>query len=71
MIFASSGNAIALAAASDKPCRVKSVVLAAKPKFEQLAMNALDDRTRFDGSPAVDGNRLLLRSGKFLYCLGQ
>ncbi len=49
----------------------KSVVLAAKPQFEQLAMNVLEDRSRFDGSPAVDGNRLLVRSGKFLYCLAE
>jgi len=49
-----------------------AVVLAAKPEFEQLAVNRIEgDRTRFDGSPAVDGNRLLMRSGKFLYCLGQ
>ncbi len=47
-------------------------VLAAKPEFEQLAlMNGLDDGSRFDASPAVDGNRLLVRSGKFLYCLGE
>ena len=45
-------------------------MLAAKPEFEQLAVNELDDGSRFDGSPAVDGNRLLVRSGKFLYCLG-
>ncbi|MBN1851727.1 MAG: PQQ-binding-like beta-propeller repeat protein [Pirellulales bacterium] len=49
----------------------KSVVLAAKPEFEQLAMNVIKDPTRFDASPAVDGNRLLVRSGKFLYCLGE
>jgi outer membrane protein assembly factor BamB len=49
-----------------------AVVLAAKPEFEQLAVNRIEgDRTRFDGSPAVDGNRLLVRSGKFLYCLGK
>jgi outer membrane protein assembly factor BamB len=46
-------------------------VLAAKPEFEQLAVNDLDDGSRFDSSPAVDGNCLLVRSGKFLYCLGQ
>jgi hypothetical protein len=45
-------------------------VLAAKPEFEQLAVNDLDDGSRFDGSPAVDGNRLLVRSGKALYCVG-
>ena len=50
----------------------KAIVLAAKPEFEQLAVNVIEDgRTRFDGSPAVDGKRLLIRSGKFLYCLGQ
>ncbi len=50
----------------------KAIVLAAKPEFEQLAVNAIEDgRTRFDGSPAVEGKRLLIRSGKFLYCLGQ
>jgi outer membrane protein assembly factor BamB len=49
-----------------------AVVLAAKPAFEQLAVNRIEgDRTRFDGSPAVDGRRLLVRSGKFLYCLGE
>jgi hypothetical protein len=49
-----------------------AVVLAARPEFEQLAVNRIEgDRTRFDGSPAVDGNRLLMRSGKFLYCLGE
>ena len=48
----------------------KSAVLAAKPEFAQLAVNELGDRSRFDASPAVDGNRLLVRSGKFLYCLG-
>jgi outer membrane protein assembly factor BamB len=49
-----------------------AIVLAAKPEFELLAKNTIEgDRTRFDGSPAVDGSRLLVRSGKFLYCLGQ
>lgn len=46
-------------------------VLTAKPKFERLATNEFDDRSRFDASPAVDGNRLLVRSERFLYCLGQ
>ncbi len=45
-------------------------VLAARPQFEQLARNELGDRSSFDASPAVDGNRLLVRSDKFLYCLG-
>ncbi len=49
----------------------RTFVLAAKPEFEQLAMNDLEDRSIFNGSPAVDGSRLLIRSDKFLYCLGK
>jgi hypothetical protein len=45
-------------------------VWAAQPQFELLARNELGDRSSFDGSPAVDGQRLLVRSDKFLYCLG-
>jgi len=48
----------------------KTFVLAAKPQFEQLAVNDLSDRGVFNGSPAVAGNRLLLRSDKYLYCVG-
>ncbi len=46
-------------------------VLAAKPEFEQLAVNDLRDGSLFNGSPAVDGNRLLIRSDKFLYSIGR
>jgi len=49
----------------------KMFVLAAKPQFEQLAVNDLSDHGVFNGSPAVAGNRLLLRSDKYLYCLGK
>ena len=49
----------------------RTFVLAAKPKFEQLAVNELRDRSVFNGSPAVDGSRLLIRSDKFLYCVGK
>ena len=45
-------------------------VLAAKPRFERLASNDLADRSNFDASPAVAGSRLLIRSDKFLYCVG-
>jgi hypothetical protein len=48
----------------------KMFVLAAKPQFEQLAVNELPDRSVFNASPAVAGNRLLIRSDKFLYCVG-
>jgi outer membrane protein assembly factor BamB len=45
-------------------------VIAAKPQFELLARNDLRDRSSFDASPAVDGDRLLVRSDRFLYCAG-
>lgn len=49
----------------------RTFVVKATPDFEQLALNDLSDRSIFNGSPAVDGNRLLIRSDKFLYCLGK
>jgi outer membrane protein assembly factor BamB len=49
----------------------RTFVIAAKPKFEQIAINDIQDRSIFDGSPAVMGNKLLIRSNKFLYCLGK
>lgn len=53
----------------------KVFVLAAKPQFEQLAVNDMQDpKDRgllFNGSPAVDGTRLLIRNDKYLYCIGK
>lgn len=49
----------------------RTFVLAAKPEFEQFQMNDLRDRSIFNGSPVVDGSRLLIRSDKFLYCVGK
>jgi outer membrane protein assembly factor BamB len=49
----------------------KTFVLEAKPEFKQLAVNDLNDRSIFNASPAVDGSRLLIRSDKFLYCVGK
>jgi outer membrane protein assembly factor BamB len=46
-------------------------VVAAGPRFELLAHNRLGDRSVFNASPAVAGGRLLLRSNRFLYCIGQ
>jgi outer membrane protein assembly factor BamB len=49
----------------------RTVVVAAKPKFERLAENTLEaNRGTFNSSPAVTGNRILLRSNKFLYLIG-
>ncbi len=46
-------------------------VVAAKTEFEQLGMNDLRDGSIFNATPAVIGSRLLIRSDKFLYCIGE
>lgn len=46
-------------------------VVAAEPEFRQLAMNDLSDGSVFNGSPAVADEQLILRSDKFLYCIGR
>jgi outer membrane protein assembly factor BamB len=51
--------------------RGRMFVVAAKPEFELLATNDLSDGGQFNGSPAVAGNRILLRSDEYLYCLGE
>ena len=47
-------------------------VLAASPQFKQLAHNVFaDDNSRTNASPiAVDG-KILLRTDRFLYCIGK
>ena len=45
-------------------------VLDAQPKYRLLAHNTLGDATYFNGSPAISGGRIILRSDRFLYCLG-
>jgi outer membrane protein assembly factor BamB len=49
----------------------KAFVVAANPKFEELATNDLNDGSLFNGSFAVDGSRLLVRSDKYLYSIGE
>ena len=44
-----------------------TVVLAAGPAFELLAVNMLDDG--FDASPAAVDGELYLRGGQYLYCI--
>lgn len=47
-------------------------VVAAKPKFELLAHNMIEgDESRTNASPVVSNGQLLLRSDKFLYCIGK
>jgi len=48
----------------------RTFVLAAEPTFEQLATNDLGDGSIFNASPAATDGRLLLRSDRFLYCIG-
>jgi outer membrane protein assembly factor BamB len=55
----------------------RTFVVAAKPEFEQISMNDLGgrdqgaDRSIFNGSPVPDGNRILIRSDNYLYCIGK
>jgi outer membrane protein assembly factor BamB len=47
-------------------------VVAAKPTFELLAHNAFpDDDSRTNASPAVSNGQLLMRTDRFLYCIGK
>ena len=46
-------------------------VLAAGPEFKQLAHNVLeDDTSRTNASPIVSKGNLLMRTDRFLYCIG-
>ncbi|NQV34656.1 MAG: PQQ-binding-like beta-propeller repeat protein [Phycisphaeraceae bacterium] len=45
-----------------------TLVLAAKPQYQQLAHNRLSDKSVFNASPIVTNNRLILRSDRNLYC---
>lgn len=49
----------------------RTFVIAAKPEFEQIAVNDLRDGGIFNASPALDGQRLLIRSDKYLYAVGK
>ncbi len=44
-------------------------VLAAKPQFEQLTLNKLEDRSTFNASAIACNGTLILRSDKNLYCI--
>jgi outer membrane protein assembly factor BamB len=48
-----------------------AVVLAVGPEFKELARNDLGDTSIFNGTPVPSDGRLLLRSDKFLYCIGK
>ncbi len=47
------------------------LVMPAAPRFEITAQNVFkQDNVPIDASPAVTGDRLLLRTNRFLYCIG-
>jgi len=47
-------------------------VVAARPQYELLAHNVFaDDKSRAHASPAVSDGQLLLRSDRYLYCIGK
>jgi outer membrane protein assembly factor BamB len=47
-------------------------VVAAKPKFEQIAHNVIEgDKSRSNASMAVSDGQLFLRNDQFLYCIGK
>ena len=46
------------------------MVLAAKPEFELLAQNQLEDQRDVNSSPAISNNRMFLRMKRYLYCVG-
>jgi outer membrane protein assembly factor BamB len=50
----------------------RTVVIAAGPKFQRLGENNLENnRGVFNASASIMGNRILLRSNRALYCLGE
>ena len=48
-----------------------TIVLAAGTEFDQLAQNELDDESVFNATPVVSNSQLLIRSDRFLYCIGK
>jgi outer membrane protein assembly factor BamB len=47
-------------------------VIAAKPEYEKLATNLISlDESRFQGTPAVVGDQLILRSEEAVYCISE
>ena len=48
------------------------VILSAKPSYELLARNQFDsDESDFNGSVTISGGRVVLRSNRYLYCVGK
>jgi outer membrane protein assembly factor BamB len=49
----------------------RTFVVAAKPDYELIGVNELRDGFTFNASPVLAGDRLLVRSDRFLYCIGR
>jgi len=52
-------------------CRSGTVVLATGREFKKLAQNDLGDPSVFNATPVIGNGQLLLRSDRFLYCIGK
>ena len=47
-------------------------VIAAKPKYELIATNKFtSDDSEFNGTPAISGGQMFVRSNKYLYSIGK
>jgi outer membrane protein assembly factor BamB len=47
-----------------------AIVFEAKPEFNELAVNRIDsDNSDFNGTPALSGDEMFVRSNKALYCI--
>ena len=55
---------------NDQSRRAGTFVLPATPLFAVVAQNKLaGDDSDFNGTPAIVGHQLFLRSNRFLYCI--
>ena len=51
--------------------RSGTFVIKTTPEYELVSHNTIEgDDSEFNGTPAIDGDHLLVRSNKFLYCIG-
>lgn len=52
--------------------RSGTFVIKAIPEYELVSHNKIEgDDSEFNGTPAISGNQLFVRSNKFLYCIGE
>ena len=46
-------------------------VVAAKPEYELMAHNAVDDDSRTNASISISDGQLFLRSDRYVYCISE